>query len=132
MIITSHWREILEACYENEAENSLKIDRRIISWILSSKKNIHFKTAKKITEILNEYFSASDNIEDIFVIENLLSSEKERGLILEFQDKEANNSFWTEIIHYVLTGKFNGFAPLDILYFLLFLSIFIIILSLFI
>lgn len=67
----------------------------------------------------------SEGIETFFITEILISEEKERKIVLDFPenaDKKDDNSFWIEIIHYVLTGKFQGFGRLEILYFLLIVS----------
>lgn len=88
-------------------------------------KNITFKIASKLTETFNNYLWISEGIETFFITEMLISEEKERKIVLDFPenaDKKDDNSFWTEIIHYVLTGKFQGFGRLEILYVLLIVS----------
>lgn len=55
----------------------------------------------------------------------LISEEKERNTVLDFPENvdKKDDNFWIEIIHYVLTGKFQGFGRLEILYFLLIVSV---------
>lgn len=127
-MITSFCRQFLEKYISEEIKNGknpLKIDKRIIIGLYNWSKNITFKTASKLTEAFNNYLWISEGIETFFITEMLISEEKERNIVLDFPenaDKKDDNSFWIEIIHYVLTGKFQGFGRLEILYFLLIVS----------
>lgn len=134
MIITSFCENFLKTYVDdiwNTTENPLKIDKRIIPWLLSGKKNINFKTATDLTTRFNEYLGDSKNIEAYFHVKKLISEEKDRGIEVEFPEKssgseserDSEKNFWTEIIHYVLTGKFQGFGRIGVLVFLLIFSI---------
>lgn len=148
MIITSFCEQFLEKYISEEIKNwknPLKIDKRIIIGLHNWSKNITFKTASKLTEKFNNYLWTLENIDTFFIMEDLISSEKERKIIIDFSEniwekwenftensQNTDNSFWIEIIHYVLTGKFQGFGILEIVYFLLIISIFLLVITYFI
>lgn len=139
MIITSFCRDFLEKYRENFCKNShkksknpLKIDKRIIDWLLSWNKNITLKTAEKLTKNFNNYLWISENIEKFFIVENLISKEKERKIIIEFNKNKEENDFWLEIIHYILNGKFQGFGNLWILVLIIVFSVLIFVIMYFI
>lgn len=134
MIITSFCKNFLEKYseeYLKKSKNPLKIDKRIIFWLLDWSKNISFKTAENLTKKFNKFLKTEENLEKFFIKEKLLSEEKERKIIIDFPDnkeKKEENSFWLEIIHYILMGKFEGFGKV---WFLIFLFIFSLIILIF-
>lgn len=133
MIITSFCKNFLEKYseeYLKKSKNPLKIDKRIIFWLLNWSKNISFKTAENLTKKFNIFLESEENLEKFFIKEKLLSEEKERKIIIDFPDNKAKkdeNSFWLEIIHYILTGKFEGFGKVTFLIFLFISSLMILI-----
>lgn len=133
MIITSFCKNFLEKYseeYLKKSKNPLKIDKRIIFWLLDWSKNISFKTAENLTKKFNIFLESEENLEKFFIKEKLLSEEKERKIIIDFpnnKEKKEENSFWLEIIHYILTGKFEGFGKVTFLIFLFIFSLIILI-----
>lgn len=133
MIITSFCKNFLEKYseeYLKKSKNPLKIDKRIIFWLLDWSKNISFKTAENLTKKFNIFLESEEDLEKFFIKEKLLSEEKERKIIIDFPDnkeKKEENSFWLEIIHYILTGKFEGFGKVRFLIFLFIFSLIILI-----
>lgn len=62
--------------------------KRVVFWsTIKSKWNIQYKTAKKLLDIYNEYYSWNKKIENIFNIENILKYKKtQREVVFEYID----------------------------------------------